>query len=226
MLRTGLLRKVKAHVAGGGIIAYATESCFGFGCDPFNYLAVRRLLRLKRRPQRKGLIVIGANLPQLQRLMPDLSDELRDRALAQWPNAPARESIAPTRGPNAPARESIAPTRGPNAPARESIAPTRGPGEHTWLVPARTHLPAWLRGRHERFAVRITAHAGARALCSQLNLPLVSTSANRSSRVSIKSYRECLRQFGVSTLVLPGRIGRSKRPSTIADLLTGAVIRG
>ncbi|MDP3482629.1 MAG: Sua5/YciO/YrdC/YwlC family protein, partial [Sulfuricella sp.] len=37
-----LIRKVRAHLSGGGIIAYATESCYGLGCDPRNARAVRR----------------------------------------------------------------------------------------------------------------------------------------------------------------------------------------
>ena len=36
----------------GGIVAYATEYCFGLGCDPFNRDTVLRLLRLKRRKAR------------------------------------------------------------------------------------------------------------------------------------------------------------------------------
>ena len=49
----------------GGIVAYATEYCFGLGCDPFNRNAVMRLLRIKRRPVRKGLIVLAADTAQL-----------------------------------------------------------------------------------------------------------------------------------------------------------------
>jgi len=44
------------HLKRGGLIAYPTESCYGLGCDPNNRGAVQRILRLKRRPQRKGLI--------------------------------------------------------------------------------------------------------------------------------------------------------------------------
>jgi L-threonylcarbamoyladenylate synthase len=183
MLRAARLRQVKAHLAAGGIIAYATESCYGFGCDPFDFKAVRRLLQLKRRPQQKGLILIGANWRQLQPLMLSLPVELRMRAQAKWP------------------------------------------GAHTWLMPVRTSVPRWLKGRHERIALRIPAHAGARSLCTQTNLQLVSTSANRSGSVSTISYRECIRKFGKSALVLPGRVGRQKRPSTIEDLLTGLVTR-
>ncbi len=49
----------------GGLVAYATEYCFGLGCDPMNERAVARLLRAKRRPAAKGLILIAAAIDQL-----------------------------------------------------------------------------------------------------------------------------------------------------------------
>lgn len=49
------------------VIAYPTESCYGLGCDPRSRPAVVRILRLKRRPQAKGLILIAADPQQLAR---------------------------------------------------------------------------------------------------------------------------------------------------------------
>ena len=47
------------------VIAYPTEAVFGLGCDPMNEKAVQRLLTIKQRPIEKGLILIAANLAQL-----------------------------------------------------------------------------------------------------------------------------------------------------------------
>jgi L-threonylcarbamoyladenylate synthase len=58
-------RQLSAHLCRGGLIAYPTESCYGFGCDPRNRSAVKRLLKLKKRPQCKGLILIAAQYEQL-----------------------------------------------------------------------------------------------------------------------------------------------------------------
>ena len=44
----------------GGVIAYPTESIFGLGCDPNNPKAVTKLLKLKQRLAKKGLILIGS----------------------------------------------------------------------------------------------------------------------------------------------------------------------
>ncbi|MHB8252719.1 MAG: L-threonylcarbamoyladenylate synthase [Acidiferrobacter sp.] len=54
-------RAVGAIVRRGGVVGYAVEACFGLGCDPRNYTAVKRLLRLKRRPAAKGLILLAGD---------------------------------------------------------------------------------------------------------------------------------------------------------------------
>jgi L-threonylcarbamoyladenylate synthase len=75
-------RRIAAHLRRGGLIAYPTESCYGLGCDPDNRIAVQRLLKLKRRPQSKGLIVIAASYRQvaryLQPLTPDQQQQLSE----------------------------------------------------------------------------------------------------------------------------------------------------
>lgn len=49
-----------------GVIAYPTESVFGLGCDPDCDNAIQKILQLKQRPAHKGLILIAANIEQLQ----------------------------------------------------------------------------------------------------------------------------------------------------------------
>ncbi|MBS4096449.1 MAG: L-threonylcarbamoyladenylate synthase [Sulfuricella sp.] len=176
-------QRLRAHFRRGGLIAYATESCFGLGCDPANPGAVRRLLRLKGRPQDKGLILIAATLQQLRGYIAPLSELQQRQVCATWP------------------------------------------GPHTWLVAAGKKTGRRLRGEHPTLAVRVTAHPGAAALCRVLGSPLVSTSANRAGHVSLKTAAACRKAFGRKVLVVPGRIGREKKPSTIHDLASGRIIR-
>jgi len=49
----------------GGVIAYPTEGVFGLGCLPDEVLAVVRVLQLKQRDARKGVILIAATVDQL-----------------------------------------------------------------------------------------------------------------------------------------------------------------
>lgn len=79
------IRRLRSYLKSGGVIAYATESCFGFGCDPANRRAVQRILKLKARPQRKGLILIAAEVGQFRRFLEPLPASLLARLEDWWP---------------------------------------------------------------------------------------------------------------------------------------------
>ncbi len=68
----------------GGVIAYPTEAVWGLGCDPWNPLAVNRILTLKQRPVEKGLILVAASVEQVQFLLQPLEPTLQQRALVHW----------------------------------------------------------------------------------------------------------------------------------------------
>ncbi len=71
----------------GEVIAYPTEAVFGVGCDPDNEAAVMALLALKKRPIEKGLILIAADMAQLENYV-DLSQLNEDQLAvieASWP---------------------------------------------------------------------------------------------------------------------------------------------
>jgi L-threonylcarbamoyladenylate synthase len=173
------IRRIAAHLKRGGVIAYPTESCYGLGCDPRNRNAVRRVLRLKHRPQRKGLILIASRYAQVRRYIRPLAADEQVRL------------------------------------ARD------GAQAVTCLMPAMPDCPRWLRGEHETLAVRITAHPAA----SALDMALVSTSANIGGERPARTYADCARRFGGQVLVLPGRVGRRKRPSTIRAWADGRIVR-
>jgi len=71
----------------GGIIAYPTEAVWGLGCDPGNEQAVMRLAALKQRSIEKGLILVAADLAQLDgwARLDTLPDECRQAVLDTWP---------------------------------------------------------------------------------------------------------------------------------------------
>jgi L-threonylcarbamoyladenylate synthase len=84
---TSSLRVARAArvVRGGGVIAYPTEAVFGLGCLPRDRRAVMRVLAIKRRSWRKGLILIGASLAQLERYVVLPPEPRRSQVLATWP---------------------------------------------------------------------------------------------------------------------------------------------
>lgn len=69
----------------GKLIAYPTESVYGFGCDPFNYDAITALLQLKNRPFHKGFILVAANWEQVDNLVKTISPTLLSQIQSTWP---------------------------------------------------------------------------------------------------------------------------------------------
>jgi L-threonylcarbamoyladenylate synthase len=63
------IREAVRQLAGGGIIAYPTETVYGLGCDPFNGRAVVRLIDIKKRNINQGLILVASHFEQLQPLL-------------------------------------------------------------------------------------------------------------------------------------------------------------
>jgi L-threonylcarbamoyladenylate synthase len=72
-------------VLAGGVIAYPTEAVFGLGCLPEDRAAVERVLAIKRRSWRKGLLLIGSDLAQLERFVVLPSGLRRKEIIASWP---------------------------------------------------------------------------------------------------------------------------------------------
>ena len=177
--KIGLLRQVRSHLKRGGVIAYPTEFCFGFGCDPFNHKAINKIIRLKQRDKKKGLIVIAAKTSQLNSLTKPLTNEVNQ----YWP------------------------------------------GAFSLVVQAREKVPFNLSGKSRRIAVRVTAHKPVIQLCKYINIPLVSTSANKSGFKPVRTYLEGKRLFGAKVLVLPGTTGFAKRPSVIIDWENHNILR-
>jgi L-threonylcarbamoyladenylate synthase len=85
----------------GGVIAYPTEAVWGLGCDPFNAVAVRRLLRIKQREEWKGLILVASDLAQIASLIDlDALPMERIRAVrATWPGPHTWTMPCPSRVP-------------------------------------------------------------------------------------------------------------------------------
>jgi L-threonylcarbamoyladenylate synthase len=183
VIKAALRRRIRAHVARGGLVAYATASCFGLGCDPGNPCAIERLLRLKRRRKQKGLILIADRFSRLAPFVQVPENDGRRRLELVWP------------------------------------------GPHTWLIAASPKTSRGVRGAHTKVAVRVDAHPDARAICAIVGSALVSTSLNRAGFQPIRTYREARRQFCANVLVVPGKIGNAKTPSTIQDFDTGRTVR-
>lgn len=66
-------------------MAYPTEAVYGLGCNPLDPDAFERLLALKQRPDRKGVILIAGDEAQLAPYLGPVDPEVRARVRASWP---------------------------------------------------------------------------------------------------------------------------------------------
>jgi len=83
------LQNVVPALRAGSVIAYPTEAVWGLGCDPANETAVMKLLALKQRPVEKGMILVAADVTQLQGWvrLDALAEDRRQAVLDSWPGA-------------------------------------------------------------------------------------------------------------------------------------------
>jgi len=80
----GIARAARA-VRDGVVVAYPTETVYGLGADPFSDAAVHRLFEVKRRDPGNPVLLIVADLDQLERVVARVSDKARAYAEAFWP---------------------------------------------------------------------------------------------------------------------------------------------
>ena len=75
---------VRDAIAGHGVVAIPTETFYGLAVNPEDYEAVERVFDLKGRPAEKALLVVGASLAQIERLVV-VRPGWRSRLETAWP---------------------------------------------------------------------------------------------------------------------------------------------
>jgi len=96
----------------------------------------------------------------------------------------------------------------------------------TWLVNKSALTPAWISGKHDKLAIRISRHPIASALCDSIGHAIVSTSANPAGKPPAKTRLMVQHYFGDDIdFIVPGNVGTLKKPTEIRDLETGEIIR-
>lgn len=105
------------------------------------------------------------------------------------------------------------------------VTPT-WPGPTTWIIPCQPWVPEWLTGSHNSLAVRVSAHPIVQDLCLKFGSPLVSTSANISSKPAAKKARDIPSAIPNHTIhTLAGNLGGSSKETAIYHAVTGQRIR-
>ena len=84
------LRKIELEEAitclkAGGVVAHACEGVWGLACNPYDKIAVQRVLDLKNRDVSKGLLVIGGTVAVFEEELCRLSTRQRQVVEMSWP---------------------------------------------------------------------------------------------------------------------------------------------
>lgn len=88
---TTSVAEAATYLKKGQVLAYPTEAVWGLGCDPYNEHAFHEILRLKQRPLEKGVILLAANISQIEHLLTTLPSQMREQVIASWSNHSAIE---------------------------------------------------------------------------------------------------------------------------------------
>ena len=105
---------------------------------------------------------------------------------------------------------------------------SRWPNGVTQVVPKNQFTPAWLTGKFNTIAVRITDQPDVVELCKRTNKPIVSTSANLSGNEPVRTWQALEAEIGLSSkinYIIKGNTLGFTQPSTIIDALTGETFR-
>lgn len=71
-------------IAGGGVIAFRTDTFYGLGADPFNRAAIARIKELKGREDRKPILLLISDADEVDRFI-EQSSFFKLIAMGKWP---------------------------------------------------------------------------------------------------------------------------------------------
>ena len=61
-----VIKAASHQISKGGTILYPTDTIWGIGCDATNELAVKRVFEIKKRPPAKAMVILVAEISQLE----------------------------------------------------------------------------------------------------------------------------------------------------------------
>ncbi len=81
-----LIQRARTYIAEGKLVIFPTDTVYGLAADPFNEIAVNKVLEVKRRDKSKGFPILIANLAMAKDLV-EFSPIAISLAMKFWPGA-------------------------------------------------------------------------------------------------------------------------------------------
>ncbi len=80
-----IIERAAQAIRQGQVVLYPTDTLYGLGCDPFNEEALRRLLAIKGRSEKKGLLLLVQDCSYAEVVSDRIPDLFYELARAFWP---------------------------------------------------------------------------------------------------------------------------------------------
>lgn len=78
-------RRAAEALRQGQVVGYPTETVYGLAVDPFNEDALDALFRVKGRPETNPIVLVVAEVPDVQAVARDISERARRLMVRFWP---------------------------------------------------------------------------------------------------------------------------------------------
>lgn len=190
------IHKAVVILKNGGVVAHATETCYGLACDLSNLEAVKKVFAIKKRSPDFPLSGLFESVAQA-------------KEYAEW-NEKAEELA----NEDLPGPLTIILKLKPDAPRQLFLRP------HDLTLVSRSLGEGWT-SRFPTIGIRISPHPVALSLVRKFGSPISTTSANMSGQPSPYSVEEIVDQGVKTDLILDsGKLPQAK-PSRIIDCTAG-----
>ena len=78
------LKKAVHTLKTSGVIAYPTEAVWGLGCDPYDEVALNRIVQIKQRDIKKGMLLVASDIEQIEYLLHSIDDSVVEKMVTSW----------------------------------------------------------------------------------------------------------------------------------------------
>jgi L-threonylcarbamoyladenylate synthase len=79
------IEEAAAQIRAGEVVAYPTETVYGLAVNPFSLAAIEKLFATKGRNESNPVLLIAANLAQVEQLVASISPQAREYMDRFWP---------------------------------------------------------------------------------------------------------------------------------------------
>ncbi|MFA6523732.1 MAG: L-threonylcarbamoyladenylate synthase [Candidatus Peribacteraceae bacterium] len=189
------VRKALDVLRNGGVVAHATETCYGFACDLTNPAAVAKLFTVKQRPADQPVSTLFPSVEEVKKYAV-WNDRAKELAKKYLPGP--LTLILPLRS-DAPCKLFLTQQQTTHNPSSPATAVSSGQASKR----ANERVPA----NQLTIGIRVSSNSLAARLAQEFGKPLSTTSANLHSQPNPYSAQDIIAQFN----------GAGLRPDLILD---------